>query len=298
MNLEHSQDKAPVAINPTVRRAIESVSPDRLRRTVEALAFPRHFTHEPASNKKARDWIAEELKGIGYTVHLQGASHNVVARPTHSHARTILLGAHYDSVPDCPGADDNASAVAVCLECAHALHATRSNPAMFVFFNREEDGLLGSRDFVTHALPAMRQTIRAAFIFEMVGFRSTRPDSQRTPPGLPIPLPSVGDFLGLLVGGNLESADTLLRLARTYTPGLPTVALTVPPALTTHFADLLRSDHAPFWEAGLPAVMWTDTSEFRNPHYHLPSDTIGTLDFAFMADVARLAVASALSNGC
>jgi hypothetical protein len=62
------------------------------------------------------------------------------------------------------------------------------------------------------------------------------------------------------------------------------------------FADLNRSDHAPFWKAGIPAIMWTDTSEFRNPHYHRETDTPDTLDYDFMAEVTRLALARAVSQ--
>ena len=47
------------------------------------------------------------------------------------------------------------------------------------------------------------------------------------------------------------------------------------------------SDHASFWDAGLPALMVTDTAFFRNPNYHLPSDTIDTLDFTFMAELVK-----------
>ena len=47
------------------------------------------------------------------------------------------------------------------------------------------------------------------------------------------------------------------------------------------------SDHASFWDAGWPALMVTDTAFFRNPHYHLPSDRIDTLDFSFMAQLVE-----------
>ena len=60
--------------------------------------------------------------------------------------------------------------------------------------------------------------------------------------------------------------------------------------------NVLRSDHAPFWKAGIPALMWTDTAEFRNPHYHRESDTPDTLDYAFMAEVARILVYAVLSS--
>ena len=59
---------------------------------------------------------------------------------------------------------------------------------------------------------------------------------------------------------------------------------------------LLRSDHAPFWREGIPALMWTDTAEFRDPHYHLPTDTPETLDYEFLARVTRLLVHAVLSS--
>ena len=70
----------------------------------------------------------------------------------------------------------------------------------------------------------------------------------------------------------------------------PLISLKILCGLEKHFKDLLRSDHTPFWNAGLPALMWTDTSNFRNPHYHQPSDTPDTLDYAAMADVTRIVV--------
>jgi hypothetical protein len=118
------------------------------------------------------------------------------------------------------------------------------------------------------------------------------------PPGLPGVLgPDVGDFLALLA--NRESnaiAEKLLTLAATYVQEPPVLALKLYLGVEKLFGDLLRSDHAPFWEADIPAVMWTDTSEFRNPHYHLPSDTPDTLDYEFLAQVTRLALARAVSR--
>ena len=63
-----------------------------------------------------------------------------------------------------------------------------------------------------------------------------------------------------------------------------------------YFSHLHRSDHAPFWEAGIPAIMWTDTSEFRNPHYHRETDTPDTLDYDFLAKVTRVVLAQAVSR--
>src|SRR5262249_25577665 len=90
-------------------------------------------------------------------------------------------------------------------------------------------------------------------------------------------------------------AEELLTLAATYAPRFPVLALKIYLGIEKHFGHLLRSDHAPFWNAGIPSIMWTDTSEFRNPHYHLASDTPDTLDYNFMSNVAKLALARAAS---
>jgi hypothetical protein len=125
----------------------------------------------------------------------------------------------------------------------------------------------------------------------MVGFRDRRPNSQKNP--LPmIQAPTTGDFLAVIANqGGL--VDRIIEVAGSVT--VPVVGLVIPeglplPAIQQISPHLLRSDHAPFWEKGIPAVMWTDTSEFRNPHYHQPSDTPDTLDYEFMAEVAKLLV--------
>ena len=132
----------------------------------------------------------------------------------------------------------------------------------------------------------------------MVGFCARGPGSQRMPPGLPgVAAPDVGDFLALLANRRSNSvAENLLGLAATYVPRPPVLALKIYLGIEKYFGHLLRSDHASFWEAGIPAVMWTDTSEFRNPHYHLASDTPDTLDYDFLAQVTRLALARAVSR--
>jgi Zn-dependent M28 family amino/carboxypeptidase len=210
----------------------------------------------------------------------------------------LLLGAHYDSVPGTPGADDNGSAVAVCLECARLLEENEIGSTMIVLFNREEDGLLGSSEFVANFAAPSEWVIEEAHVFEMVGFCTHAPGSQRLPPGLPaVAAPDVGDFLALLANRRSNAiAENLLTLAATYVPQSPVLALKIYLGIERFFGHLLRSDHAPFWEAGIPAIMWTDTSEFRNPHYHLASDTPETLDYDFLSQVAKLALARAVSR--
>jgi Zn-dependent M28 family amino/carboxypeptidase len=293
----HSTPRRAGAVDPGVREVVAGVSAANLRRHVEALAFPRHYVHEPAANRRARDLLVAALRGFGYTPLLQGAYGNVVATAG-GPGPHLLLGAHYDSVPGTPGADDNGSALAVCLECARLVKAHDLGAVAVVFFNREEDGLLGSREFVSLLRAQPDLIVDEAHVFEMVGYCTRAANSQRLPPGLPgVVAPKVGDFLGLLANRDSNGvAEELLRLAATYVPEARVVALKTYLGVERYFGHLHRSDHAPFWQAGIPAVMWTDTSEFRNPHYHQASDTPDTLDYDFMAQVARLAVARAAAR--
>lgn len=209
------------------------------------------------------------------------------ALPTHPTDRLTWVGAHYDSVPETPGADDNASGVAVMLAAASSI---RSSSIGWVAFNREEEGMVGSADFVSRWKPR----VASAHILEMVGFRSRHPKSQRMPLGLPIKLRDTADFLGILANGNSNhELERVMKVAGSL-PELPVLALETMFGVEKLMPVLLRSDHVPFWNAKLPALMWTDTSEFRNPHYHQASDRPDTLDYDFMADVARLLAASLL----
>jgi hypothetical protein len=298
MLITSSQQRRPVIPNPESLDLVKKVSADRLRNHVERLAFPRSYSADRPANRRARDLLIETLQGFGYAPVLQGSYDNiVVACGPDTQEPCILLGAHYDSVPGTPGADDNASAVALCLECARLLGNNR-NRVLIVLFNREEDGLLGSKEFVEGIAPKPSGFIREAHIFEMVGFRSRAAGSQRMPLGLPLlGVPDIGNFLGLLANQQSNaSADRLLSLAATYLRQTPVLALNIYIGVENVFGHLLRSDHASFWEAGIPAVMWTDTAEFRNPHYHRASDTPETLDYDFLVQVTQLALVQAVSQ--
>jgi Zn-dependent M28 family amino/carboxypeptidase len=295
MLVAHSKNRRSKAIDAAIAGVLRGVSVEKLRSYVDMLAFPRHYVADRKANVRARDLLLRLLRSFGYTPRLQGAYDNIVAVSGGAdEGPFLLLGAHYDSVPGCPGADDNASAVAVCLECARLLQENDVGSTMIVLFNREEDGMLGSREFVAQSAG----TIEEAHIFEMVGFCARAAGSQRMPPGLPgVAAPDVGDFLGLLANRHSNAiAENLLSLAATYVPQFPVLALKIYLGIERHFRDLLRSDHAPFWEAGLASLMWTDTSEFRNPHYHRASDTPDTLDYGFLSQVTQLALARAVSR--
>jgi aminopeptidase YwaD len=204
----------------------------------------------------------------------------------------LLVGAHYDTVMATPGADDNASALAVVLEVADRLRQSElTRPVWLVAFCLEEEGLLGSRAFSAQ-LKKAGQPLCGAIILECVGYASQEPGSQRTPPGIPISIPTMGNFLGII--GNEASRDLIAvveRGARRVSSTVPTLALAVP-ARGEALPDVRRSDHAAFWDEGYPAVMLTDTANFRNPHYHQSSDTIDTLDLAFIEGVSGIVMAA------
>jgi aminopeptidase YwaD len=73
----------------------------------------------------------------------------------------------------------------------------------------------------------------------------------------------------------------LWRLASKMRRSVPCEFLPVP-FRGRMLRDTGRSDHAPLWDAGYPAIMATDTANMRNPHYHQPSDQIETLDLDFL----------------
>lgn len=274
------------------------VTPDMLREWVERISIPRHRTVNAKANVAVAEWLARQFSEWGYEVQFQGGFRNVIAQPAVVTGKVIVVGAHYDSVPTTPGADDNGSAVAAMLGCAKlCAEFLPELPVVYVAFNGEEDGLHGSSDWVSQHLPDADYKVECAHVLEMVGYASSLPGSQMVPPGLPISLPDRGDFIGLLTNrGGAASMKAALQTIRTERPSLPAYGVEVLLGLEKFFPVLHRSDHAPFWKAGIPSIMWTDTSEFRNPHYHAASDTPDTLNYDFLTQVTQAVSAVVLTQ--
>lgn len=282
----------------SIAELLNELTPLMLRSWVEYISIPRHFEVNATANRTTAEWLAKELGSWGYEVSFQGRYRNVIAQPPLVGERVIVVGAHYDSVPETPGADDNGSAIAAMLGCAKLCAAFLPDlPVVFVAFNCEEDGLLGSSDWVERFLPTAGYKVVCSHILEMVGYASSAPGSQKVPPGLPLSLPDRGDFIGLLT--NSKGAPMMkqaLHVIRTERPELPANGVEVMLGLEKYFPVLLRSDHAPFWKAGIPSLMWTDTSEFRNPHYHAPTDQPDTLNYEFLTHVTQALTACVLKQ--
>ncbi|MEB3358382.1 MAG: M28 family peptidase [Synechococcales bacterium] len=293
---------------PATEQPLLTVEGDRLLADVTALAFERHTA---GGREQAREYITQALTAAGWEVVRQsiiaedGSFQGInliagrpqdISRQGASDGTALLVGAHYDTVGRSPGADDNASGVAVALEVARRFATLPITlPLRLVFFDLEEVGLVGSRAFVAALGPL--EDLAGAVILEMMGFSCTEPGCQSFPEGLPIAQPSDrGDFLAV-VGDMAHPAlvDAFLANASSEDPlSLPIFTLKVP-TLGPLAADLLRSDHVPFWERRLGAVMVTDTANFRNPHYHQPNDRPDTLDPVFLTGAAQ-AVVNAIAS--
>lgn len=210
----------------------------------------------------------------------------------------IIVGAHFDAVVGSPGADDNGSGVAAALEMARVLEdRPMQRTVRIVFFNLEELGMIGSRHYaqwIKERIDSGEERIVGMVSLEMLGYYSDEPDSQKSPippiPGVFDP-PTVADFLAIVANKpSSEFAHRLESAMNEAEPELKTFLFDLAPGAGRMIPDTRRSDHSPFWDIEVPAVMATDTSEFRSPHYHKPSDTIETLDPQRFTQAARAAV--------
>jgi len=281
-----------------VGRKLETLE-NSLREHVKALAIdigPRTPLNTN-SLVRAANYVHSAFEDAGLSVRAQAYQYqgqwvtNVLAtRPKAMGASAYyVVGAHYDTVPGTPGADDNASAVAVMLELARRVSSTRLKaPVLFAAFTLEEPpayltGHQGSRMFVRQCQDNGDRVL-GAIVLEMVGYTAPR---QHYPylgrwPGYP----GEGNFIGIIANWHSwRFGRAVLRGFRKNTE-LPVESLFLP-FNGRLLPETRLSDHASFWDAGLPALMVTDTAFFRNPNYHLLSDTIDTLNFTFMAELVK-----------
>jgi len=208
----------------------------------------------------------------------------VEKRGTISPDRVVILGAHYDTVQGSPGADDNASALAVLLEIGRNIEKVPLGSTLkLIAFALEEYGYVGSLRYAERAKKE-GEKILGMISLEMVGFTGPRQDY---PFYLdPKQYPPVGDFIGIVGNeGSKALLESFRRAFKTQIPQLPSEFLLVP-GKGEGMDEVRLSDHSPFWDLGFPALLVTDTAFLRNPNYHLPSDTMETLDFEFMRKVA------------
>lgn len=291
--------KLSVSVNHPETRFLPASSEEALRSHVHALsvAIGSRSVREYGKLQDAERYIRTFLQGQGIPFVLQGYDHegnrynNIIVTLTGSTrpGETVIVGAHYDTVYETPGADDNASAVAVLLELCRDLKEYRPGRTLkMIFFVLEEPPsfltpAMGSYVYATQA-KERGENITGMISLEMVGYFSEAEGSQAYPiPGMHWLYPDRGNFIGVI--GNVQSRELTLAVAEALKAGsdIPVEHLVALPFVP----GVGLSDHGPFWKMGFRAVMVTDTAFYRNPNYHTARDTIETLRFDRMSQLVR-----------
>jgi Zn-dependent M28 family amino/carboxypeptidase len=270
----------------------------RSHRIVEILTdkYPSRSGTLPIRLNAASDFIEKDMQALGFTVESQvylcnsSMVRNLIAeQPGKDLLKpNIILGAHYDTVQNTPGADDNASGVAGLLEIARLLkNYSNTRTIKYVAFTHEEPPFfytshMGSRQYARKVKHSQSKVL-LMFSLEMIGYAGEHHIQK-----YPFPLmrqimgyPKSGNFIALV--GNLHSMNIvrLVKRAMHSECSIGVESLCAPGFIP----PLFLSDHSSFWRHGYHAVMVTDTAFLRNPHYHLPSDTLSTINFQFLAEV-------------
>ncbi len=278
--------------------AEEQLIHDNLRRHVEMLAEQigeRNVWHADAL-VAAASYIRNSLEDLGYQVHIQAFEsegqtvQNIeVELPGATAPQEIaIVGAHYDSVPDGPGANDNASGIAALLEIARLLAGkTHARTLRLVAFVNEEQPFsgseqMGSRVYAERSRQRNEQ-IKAMVSLETIGFYTNQAASQHYPFPFSYFYPDTGNFIGFV--GNLSSWRLVRQAVGTFraSTAFPSEGVAAPGRIR----GVGWSDHASFWQVGYPAIMITDTAFFRYQHYHKETDTPEKLDYQSLARVTR-----------
>ncbi|UCG22645.1 MAG: M20/M25/M40 family metallo-hydrolase [Chloroflexota bacterium] len=292
-----------IGVDPEILALLNGVSEQQLTSYVQTLENfgTRNTFSETQSNDigigAARRWIHDEFLRVNsgalqvgyddFVANIDGLAtnqRNVVATlpGIGDHQGAIVLMAHYDSrhvdANDgrsmAPGADDNASGVAILLELARLLSTRPWNQTIiFVAFAAEEQGTFGSRHFVQNMM-LDGHTLEAAIDNDIVGGRTGIPQSIR----IFSPGPDTTN--------SRQLARFLQLIGRLYTPGF---GVTLIDGLDR---EGRFSDHREFINAGIPGVRLTESEEDRNAQ-HGSNDTWEKLDFNYLRQVAQLNLAAA-----
>ena len=289
--IRHPRRPLPTGTGPAARLA---------RRVFElSVRIGERNPDHPGALKAAEAYVESEMRKAGYRPLSQeyrlGGPHDARIRPrniaailpgTGPGAPVFVVGAHYDTAPGTPGADDNATGVAALLELAARLKSRPGKAEVrFVAFSTEEPPYFGSSHMGSaHYARALKNEGRAVIgmiSLEMLGFYSDADGSQSYPPIIGLFYPDRGDFIGLV--SDLGSRHFLKTFAAQCRP--PRGTRVVSSALPKIIPAITFSDHWPFWRQGFQALMVTDTAFLRYIHYHRPTDLPENLDFERMADV-------------
>jgi hypothetical protein len=279
--------------------AEESALAQRLRQHVEAIASRPHNIAHYAELEAAAAYIESALAGIGYGVVAQvfeadGRSvRNIEATVepaggAAAAAKSLVIGAHYDSAGSAPGANDNGTGAAAVIELARLLKdASLGHRLRLVLFVNEEPPYFHTAEMgslrYADALAARGEPVAGMLSLETLGSFSDEPGSQSYPRPLSALFPDTGNFIAFV---GMPASRRLVHKAvgsfRSHT-AFPTEGGVAPASIP----GIDWSDHWSFAQHGIPAVMVTDTAPFRYPHYHEPTDTPDKVDYERLARVTK-----------
>lgn len=256
---------------------------------------PRNFDHFD-SLMRTSEYIQRNFQSIGYKVELQKYTvaervvENIIVSVGPKNAERIIVGAHYDTFGNQVGADDNASGIAGLLALAKLLKDNKQKLKKrvdLVAFTLEEPPFFRSEGMGSYihakSLNDKDVNIFGMISLEMIGYFSTKEDSQEYPLGiLHLFYPNKGNFIGVV--SDISSWSLKSELSdHMSNADIDVQTLAAPASLV----GVDFSDHLNYWKFGYDAVMVTDTAFYRNTNYHQETDTIETLDFANMTEVIR-----------
>jgi len=279
------------------------VDPTRLEAHVRKLSvdfYPRSFQH-PAKLERTAAYIAEQFEEAGAQVSTQDvvveSEHykNVVARFGPARGRLLVIGAHYDSHGNTPGADGNASGIAGLLELGRLLgQSAPTRPVELVAYTLEEPPHFRTQHMgsVWHAraLKAEGRDVELMLSLEMIGYFSDRAGSQAYPLAvMKLGYPDRGNFIALVGPFGDFGLSRSVKATMAGASELPVYSLNAPSIVQ----GVDFSDHRSYWAQGYPALMVTDTAFMRNPNYHGAGDTFDKLDYKRMAMVVQAVYAVA-----
>jgi hypothetical protein len=298
---------APFSGAPPPLDSAQLVLKGNLERHVSFLAdsIGERSVRTPRSTREAAGYIAMTLAEFGYRVDTmiytagpeRTPHYNLEGRvPGFTDLPDLVVGAHYDTAEETPGADDNASGTAALLELARLFRNTApARTIRFVFFSTEEPPFFGTRQMgswhYAARAAAQRERFYGMISVETIGYYSDQPGSQDYPPPFGLFYPDRGNFIAFV--SNLNSGDLLRR-----TIGVFRQHATIPAhgaASPAFIPGISWSDHQSFWLHGYRAIMISDTAPFRNPYYHSPEDRPARLDFERMTRVVD-ALAAVLAD--
>lgn len=270
---------------------------ERLKRHVIAIASKPHNVTHYAELERAAAYIEAELTALGYEAQSQVFEADgkpvrnievvIPAEKSNGAPLSLVVGAHYDSDGDAPGANDNGTGAAAVIELARMLKdVTPGNKSLrLVLFVNEEDPYyrtdqMGSLQYA-RSLKERGERVAGMISLETIGFFSDAPGSQEYPFPFGFIFPSTANFLSFVaMPGSRTFLHEVLGAFRRNTM-IPTMGGTAPDL----FEGIGWSDHWSFWQLGYPAVMVTDTALYRYPYYHTPEDTPEKVNYEMLARV-------------